>query len=157
MNIFIHSPAGTVLKLMFEHTDIIGSIEDRLKCQDPIICFHNNIILEKHFSFDFYEVKDGDHIYTTCENGRSILRLCQELTKSITITNQHDRFSLENSCLRIIDMTFVKAEGSFSANLKLSNWYKSLQKNDSGIYQVIPTVMPKRAKKPCSKPLPSFW
>ncbi|EAX95640.1 hypothetical protein TVAG_045280 [Trichomonas vaginalis G3] len=157
MNIFIHSPAGAVFKLMFEHTDIIGSIENRLNCQDPIICFHNNIILEKHFSFDFYDVKDGDHIYTTSENGRSNLKLCQKLSKSITITNQHDRFSLENSCLRLIDMTFVRAEGSYSANLKLVNWYNNLQKTETTFYQTTPTILPEKSKSPCSDPLPTLW
>lgn len=157
MNIFIHSPAGTVFKLMFEHTDIIGSIEDRLKCADPIICFHNNTILEKHFSFDFYEVKDGDHIYTTNENGRSNLKLCQKLTKSISITNNRDRIALENSCLRLIDLTFVRAEGSFSANLKLLNWYKNLQKSDTQVIQVFPTIVPRKMSKPNNEPLPLAW
>lgn len=157
MNIFVHCPSGLVQKIFLLHHETVGSIEERLKYKDPLILLHNNRILEKEFSLEFYSMQEGDHVFCALTECASTVEFFQKFNQPISIKESKDAKDIKAIYLRMIDLSFNKAHSSFVSNRKLTNAFKSLQDNDVYFSKPAETIIPPKRYQISSDPLPKFW
>ena len=128
--IFVHTEDKSVHQIEVNENDPIKIIEDKLRSKIRLLLFYNNNILMKGFSFKFYGVTSGDHIYVT---GSQSLQAYSNLTKSIgrlQETSARQLHGLKHEMGKIKDMFLRSLESTSLISHCFSSYYRYQSENN---------------------------
>ena len=123
--LFIHTEENKIHNIEVQENDPIKIIDQKLHSPISLLLFFNNNILIKTFSFKFYGISSGDHIYATKSQS---LHAYSNFTKAISknLENGLKRFSnIKNEASKLRDLIVQKIDDSSSSfrafNKQISN------------------------------------
>ena len=162
LSLFIHDAKGAVHQIKVLPLETIDSISKRIGYGTKLLHFFNGMLLIGAFTFHFYKLTNGDHIYSIPigpKLSQEILNKFQSL-KDLT-EKQHEihkrkmeMFKYETA--KIKDQFFEKLEGTVACNRKLIERFKQLRKEEKDT-PTQTTVIPPLSTMPSSGELPSIW
>lgn len=144
--VLVHTANKGVQTFEVDENEHVKVIEERLKSNVPLILYYNNMLLMKNFSFKFYEITNGDHIYTSESQS---LQAYSYIGKQVQ--------SLRNEAERLKDILFQKIEGSSTYSRKLMNRFNQFLSHQEKNFDDPPTKAPKESSEPNVEALPSLW
>ena len=176
LTIYIHHGDNKIDKININPRDTIQSIENHINLPKHRFVFLNNCILFGSFTFSFYKVTNGDHLFVI-PMAFSIAKTIHEkltefpiLSKFLHSNNNQNNINNSNNSsekristflretAKLKDQFFQKVEGTVLNHRKtlerLANIIKPKNNNDQVSHV---TVIPPPCINPSTETLPKLW
>lgn len=166
--IFLHNLNSSITKVKVDREMPVDCIYKRSEDEIKKIALFNGKPLCIGFSFKFYNIKNGDHIFFAPIDP---LNKAQQFVSFLTEgncnfkadkmrrdNNRKDKFILETA--RLKDQFFQKIEGTVQCHRRIFNKVSNAVErviDSQPILNTINTIIPPNLPNPCSLELPVFW
>ena len=146
ITLFVHDNVDHIQKVVVRSSETVESLGKIANTQGKFLCFFNGSLLLGSFSFKYYNLTNGDHIYTSESQS---LQAYSYIGKQVQ--------SLRNEAERLKDILFQKIEGSSTYSRKLMNRFNQFLSHQEKNFDDPPTKAPKESREPNVEALPSLW
>ena len=160
MELYLHTQDNRILTIGFSEQDTINLLQKKIRTSDSsnFVFFFNNNVLQGGFTFSFYKITNGDHIYTIPiqkkQTKQMVFEEIRKAQKMIDSKLQESKRETE----RVKDIMLKKVEAnSQQYRIILKRFNKYLQIEDSRkIHLPSPSIIGS-ISEPATQPLPAFW
>lgn len=168
ITVFVHDFMDKTHTLVVRPWDTIDTIAKRIGVNMKLLHFFNGMILIGAFTFGFYKLTNGDHIYSIpighCFTQNLIkkfrpINVKTEKSENESVREHSDSCRIDSfvrETARLKDQFFQKLEGTVACNRKLFSKLLSLRKEEPKVDK-IPTVLPPKSETPSIGELPMLW
>ncbi|EAY02513.1 hypothetical protein TVAG_020660 [Trichomonas vaginalis G3] len=169
ITIYLHDANAEVREVTVNKTDCLQVLEDEIKGDDKRFIMYKNALLMMSFSFQFFGIKDGDHLYVLRAKYNNKKRESVDTSKILAQKqlNNRGRVVLANGsveiidksalleCTRLLDLMYLRDDYMSPASRRgLELPTTDAPQSDNGVKSTIPAV---RLTEPSTDVLPIFW
>lgn len=174
LTLFIHHGSNQVDRVVVDSSEPVQSLDKHLDLPKLRFVFLNNMLLVGAFSYSFYKIQNGEHLFvvpvgfsigTKLKN--TILHYLvpdqPDLQKEIKPNPEKRIASFFRETARMKDQFFQKVEGSSSNKSRTLGLFSSIMRPKPpplpppSPYQNMPTIIPPKGKSPSTDSLPPMW
>lgn len=170
ITLFVHDNVDHIQKVVVRSSETVESLGKIANTQGKFLCFFNGSLLLGSFSFKFYNLTNGDHIYIIpfgpCLPGEKCPFICSIFENLFKCKKKEkekpeckcriDNFVRETAKLK--DQFFQKVEGTVVCHRKiLSRFIQLIDKDKNKSDDENKTVVPPPCLSPSGDALPTFW
>ena len=176
LTIFVHQDKGDAAKVVVDPNETLQNLDKHLNLPKFRFVFFNNMVLLGAFTYSFYKIQNGDHIYvipiafSSAQNIKnSIIHAfipnINEPKKEVKPNPEKRITSFFRETARLKDQFLQKVEGTM--NRKPFGLFSGIMRSKAAPIPPppppplpennIPTVIPPMSTKPSSDALPLLW
>ena len=162
LTLFIHDFKGRIHQVTVNPADTIDSISKSIGIDSKLLHFFNGMLLIGAFTFAFYKLTNGDHIYSIPIGPYLSQDVINKFHSLKTLAEQDSQLhkqrieSFVRETARLKDQFFEKLEGTVNCNRKLIQRFRQLIQEEATRPQEN-TVIPPQSSTPSSGELPQIW
>ncbi|EAX94394.1 hypothetical protein TVAG_194800 [Trichomonas vaginalis G3] len=169
ISVFLHDSNNEIKEISVHKTDPVQVLQDEIKGNDKRFIMYKNSLLMTSFSFQFFGIKDGDHLYVLrtkygnkkremAETSKSLLQMQRSSRCCMILSNNNveviDKSALLE-CTRLLDLMYLRDDYLSPASRRGPEIMASdASQASNSSKSIIPTV---RLNEPSSEVLPIFW
>jgi len=162
IGIYVHSGIKTS-HIIVSSTDTIESMRVQLHYPEEYLVFYNNQLVLDKFTFSFFKIADGDHLYVVPYNKphcdlfgpkkRTKIKNLRQNREDLENRIDHS-YNMEKA--RYFDLRLTRFEEK-SYYLRKAGAFLNIFDDVSDYSEAIPSTIPSQNQGPSTDSLPVFW
>lgn len=175
LTLFIHHGKNQVDKVTVDSTDAVQNLDKHLETLPKMrFVFFNNMLLVGSFSYQFYKIQNGDHLFVA-PVGLSLgvklkntllhylIPMPPEEKKEIKPNPEKRITSFFRETARVKDQQLQKVEGTAATHSRALGLFSNIMRPKPPppppppLIPQTPTVIPPKQSEPSSDSLPPLW